>query len=212
MGFNKSAAEPEPALVQWFKEKLNILPGFKQAMWADSEHMEPLTLFSCKFTAQIMHGYLESSKDSTNLAFRLAFNPHQIKSPVGDVIYFVREPGQLTPDTASAMVKVGRSKPQALLGMSDLNMLVKRRQASARNPPNSSTTSVQQQGTGGLRLASTAPCHASLAKAANTNTSARLSEQGRLRPLSGTEMHPSVLQARPYSARSRINSGRPLYH
>jgi hypothetical protein len=188
-------------------------------MWADSEHMKPLTLFACKFTAQKMHGYLESSTDSTNLAFRLTFNPHQIKRPVGDVIYFVREPGQLTPDTASAMVKVGRSKPQALLGMSDLNMLVKRRQASARvsssrhgNPPNSSATPVQQQGTGGLRLASTAPCHTSLAKAATTNTSARLSEQGRSRPLYGTEMHPSVLQARPYSARSRINSGRPLYH
>eukprot|EP00240_Pyramimonas_obovata_P014685 CAMPEP_0118949578 /NCGR_PEP_ID=MMETSP1169-20130426/49903_1 /TAXON_ID=36882 /ORGANISM="Pyramimonas obovata, Strain CCMP722" /LENGTH=193 /DNA_ID=CAMNT_0006896253 /DNA_START=6 /DNA_END=584 /DNA_ORIENTATION=+ len=122
-------------LAQWFREKLRLIPGYVDTMWSDNDHLDIFTDFCMSYDSKKVHCFLVKQKDEVTL--KATFNTNDLKTGFGEMLYFLREPGLLTSQTVGQMVKVGRTRLQhgqqiLVKVMSDLQILVKRKGASAR--------------------------------------------------------------------------------
>uniref|UniRef100_A0A7S0R8R0 Uncharacterized protein n=1 Tax=Pyramimonas obovata TaxID=1411642 RepID=A0A7S0R8R0_9CHLO len=136
-GIEEEDQDPDPMVIKWFREKLHNLPGFDDTLWQDAKHVPAFARFVFSYHASKVYGYLEG--EGTNKVLVVTYNPNDIDmeaNNIQDVLYFVRDPGYLTPETLPHLVSCGRCKPRVkgpgfLKAMSDLQILMNRREDGA---------------------------------------------------------------------------------
>eukprot|EP00959_Pyramimonas_sp_CCMP1952_P055133 1152587-Pyramimonas_sp.AAC.1 len=128
---NDDDKDLDPMVLKWFRDKLHNLAGYEDTMWQDAIHGPAFSDFVLSFRAMKVYGYFEG--EGTERTLNITYNPHSIQSD-GQVLYFTRDSGLLTPETLPHLVSWGRGKParkgpQFQKTMSDLQILMKRREA-----------------------------------------------------------------------------------
>jgi len=157
--------DADPMVMKCIKEKLHFLPGYEDLLWMDNEHQPLFNDFCLTFHARKMYAYLEG--ESPSISLKVASNATTIKPSPKELIYLVRNPGLMTKDNVQDFVQVGRCKMPINRGMSDLQIMLTRRESRVSLELKSRLTD-RRSSTGGLsptldapRPKSLMPCHSS---------------------------------------------------
>jgi hypothetical protein len=120
--------EVDSDIVTWFKEKLHKLDNYEDFMWNEKDHMPMLADFVFSFGSKTLYCYMTKDGQWTMIAtYQITRIPK-----CAQILYFVRDQGFITPESLAYMVSIGSvrntSGESLARSMSDLQMMVKRRQ------------------------------------------------------------------------------------